>query len=167
MYLDPVIPSEYSLIISSIFFPICVVHFLSMTSCRGFKVKAYKEQELPECSVNCWVSASSTSVITCCWTLDRTRWTVSSRYAENCRSSSCLCFCSEGDGGGDSVVAYYQSEFDVHVSQQASLDEAITSLEPPAGSQPSRHGRILLKPTDALSVNSVVSRGLTPQPPQN
>ncbi|TKS76486.1 Suppressor of tumorigenicity 14 protein [Collichthys lucidus] len=78
--------------------------------------------------------------------------------AENCRSSSRLCFCSEGDGGGDGVVAYYQSEFDVHVSQQASLDEAIASLEPPAGSQPSRHGRILLKPTDALSVNSVVSQ---------
>ncbi|XP_027131471.1 suppressor of tumorigenicity 14 protein [Larimichthys crocea] len=70
---------------------------------------------------------------------------------------------SEGDGGGDSVVAYYQSEFDVHVSQQASLDEAITSLEPPAGSQPSRHGRILLKPTDALSVNSVVSRAMDPR----
>ncbi|KAG8003048.1 Suppressor of tumorigenicity 14 protein-like protein, partial [Nibea albiflora] len=66
--------------------------------------------------------------------------------------------CSEGDDGGESVVAYYQSEFDIHVSQQASLDEAIASLEPPAGSQPRRHGRILLKPADALSVNSVVSR---------
>uniref|UniRef100_A0A3Q1GSD3 ST14 transmembrane serine protease matriptase b n=1 Tax=Acanthochromis polyacanthus TaxID=80966 RepID=A0A3Q1GSD3_9TELE len=59
-----------------------------------------------------------------------------------------------------SVVAYYQSEFDVPVPQQDSLDEAIESLEPPAESQPSRHGRILLRPKEALDVNSVVSRGL-------
>uniref|UniRef100_A0A3Q3WE28 Uncharacterized protein n=1 Tax=Mola mola TaxID=94237 RepID=A0A3Q3WE28_MOLML len=36
---------------------------------------------------------------------------------------------SEGDDGGSSVVAYYQSEFDVHVSKQARLDEAIESLD--------------------------------------
>lgn len=76
-----------------------------------------------------------------------------------CKSSSRPCVCSEGDGGGDGVVAYYESEFDVHVSQQASLDEAIRSLEP-AGSQQGRHGRLLLKPADALSVTSVVSGGV-------
>lgn len=58
------------------------------------------------------------------------------------------------------MVAYYESEFNVHVSQQASLDEAIRSLEPPAGSQQGRHGRLLLKPADALSVTSVVSGGV-------
>ncbi|XP_022068557.2 suppressor of tumorigenicity 14 protein homolog [Acanthochromis polyacanthus] len=70
---------------------------------------------------------------------------------------------SEGDGGDGSVVAYYQSEFDVPVPQQDSLDEAIESLEPPAESQPSRHGRILLRPKEALDVNSVVSRVIDPR----
>ncbi|XP_049920397.1 suppressor of tumorigenicity 14 protein homolog [Epinephelus moara] len=70
---------------------------------------------------------------------------------------------SEGDAGGDSVVAYYQSEFDVHVLQQDSLDEAIKSLEPSAGSQSGRHGRLLLKPTDALNVNNVVSQAIDPR----
>uniref|UniRef100_A0A8D3CBY1 Suppressor of tumorigenicity 14 protein-like n=1 Tax=Scophthalmus maximus TaxID=52904 RepID=A0A8D3CBY1_SCOMX len=55
---------------------------------------------------------------------------------------------SEGDDGGESLVAYYESEFDVPVPQQTSLDEAIESLEPPAESQ---KGRLLLKPVDALS----------------
>lgn len=82
--------------------------------------------------------------------------------ARSFRGSTVQAF-SEGDGGGDSVVAYYQSEFDVHVSQQASLDEAIESLEPPAGSQQGRQGRVLLKPTDALSVNSVVSQAVDPR----
>ncbi|XP_041654861.1 suppressor of tumorigenicity 14 protein-like isoform X2 [Cheilinus undulatus] len=68
-----------------------------------------------------------------------------------------------GDGGGDSMVAYYQSEFNVHISQQASLDEAIQSLEPSTGSPSSRHGRLMLKPKDALDVNSVVSRALDPR----
>uniref|UniRef100_UPI0037E8B79A suppressor of tumorigenicity 14 protein homolog n=1 Tax=Semicossyphus pulcher TaxID=241346 RepID=UPI0037E8B79A len=70
---------------------------------------------------------------------------------------------SEGDSGGDSMVAYYQSEFDVHVSQQASLDDAVQSLEPSTGSQQGRQGRLLLKPTDALNVNSVVSRAMDPR----
>ncbi|CAJ1085632.1 suppressor of tumorigenicity 14 protein homolog isoform X1 [Xyrichtys novacula] len=65
---------------------------------------------------------------------------------------------SEGESA-DSMVAYYQSEFDVHISQQASLDEAVQSLEP-AGSQSGRHGRLLLKPTDALDVNHVISQAL-------
>ncbi|XP_034550816.1 suppressor of tumorigenicity 14 protein homolog, partial [Notolabrus celidotus] len=74
---------------------------------------------------------------------------------------------SEGDGGDNTVVAYYQSEFDVHISQQASLDSAIQSLEPPSGSQSGRHGRLLLKPADALDVNSVVSRALDPRMTRN
>lgn len=70
---------------------------------------------------------------------------------------------SEGNVGGDSVMAYYESEFDVPVPQQDSLDEAIRSLEPPAESQSSRHGRILLRPKEALDVNSVVSRVIDPR----
>ncbi|XP_060890426.1 suppressor of tumorigenicity 14 protein homolog isoform X2 [Labrus mixtus] len=69
----------------------------------------------------------------------------------------------EGDGDGDSVVVYYQSKFDVHISQQASLDQAVQSLEPQTGSQSGRHGRLLPKPTDALNVNNVVSRALDPR----
>jgi len=76
---------------------------------------------------------------------------------------SFLCVCSEGGGGGGGggVVAYYQSEFDVHVLQQGALDEAIESLEPSSASAP-RQSRVLLRPRDALDVNNVVSRGLTP-----
>ncbi|XP_036960339.1 suppressor of tumorigenicity 14 protein homolog [Acanthopagrus latus] len=85
--------------------------------------------------------------------------------AKSFRGSSVQAF-SEGDGGGDGVVAYYESEFDVHVSQQASLDEAIRSLEP-AGSQQGRHGRLLLKPADALSVTSVVSGAIDPRMTRN
>ncbi|XP_041801639.1 suppressor of tumorigenicity 14 protein homolog [Chelmon rostratus] len=70
---------------------------------------------------------------------------------------------SEGDGESDSVVAYYESEFDVHVSQQASLDDAIESLMPSTGGQQGRQGRLLLKPTDALSVNTVISRAIDPR----
>ncbi|XP_073326919.1 suppressor of tumorigenicity 14 protein homolog [Pagrus major] len=85
--------------------------------------------------------------------------------AKSFKGSSVQAF-SEGDGGGDGVVAYYESEFDVHVSQQASLDEAIKSLEP-AGSQQGRQGRLLLKPTDALSVTSVVSGAIDPRMTRN
>ncbi|XP_008287075.1 suppressor of tumorigenicity 14 protein homolog [Stegastes partitus] len=70
---------------------------------------------------------------------------------------------SEGDGGGDSVVAYYQSEFDVPVPQQDSLDEAVESLEPPAESPQGRQGRVLLRPKEVLDVNSVVSRVIDPR----
>ncbi|KAM3617876.1 uncharacterized protein V6R79_012267 [Siganus canaliculatus] len=69
---------------------------------------------------------------------------------------------SEGDGDSG-VVAYYESEFDVHVSQQTALDNAIESLEPPAGSVSGRHGRVLIPPAGALSVNSVVSRAIDPR----
>lgn len=72
----------------------------------------------------------------------------------------CLRFCSEVDGEDNSIAAYYQSEFDVHVSQQASVDEAIESLEL-AGGQQGRQGRMLLRPNDPLRVTSVTSQGLT------
>ncbi|XP_075932485.1 suppressor of tumorigenicity 14 protein homolog [Anarhichas minor] len=68
---------------------------------------------------------------------------------------------SEGDGG-EGVVAYYESEFDVHVLQQASLDEAVESLEPGTGSH-QKHGRVMLIPTDALNVNNVISRAIDPR----
>lgn len=63
-------------------------------------------------------------------------------------------------------MAYYQSEFDVHVSKQAQLDEAIESLELSAGNQQGRQGRLVLKQSDALSVNRVVSQGLNAQNPK-
>ncbi|XP_071398455.1 suppressor of tumorigenicity 14 protein homolog, partial [Centroberyx affinis] len=69
---------------------------------------------------------------------------------------------SEGDGGGDSVVAYYQSEFDVPQLRESSVDEAIASLEP-GPEQQGRQGRLLLRPTGALSVNSVTSGALDPR----
>ncbi|XP_068601364.1 suppressor of tumorigenicity 14 protein homolog [Brachionichthys hirsutus] len=69
---------------------------------------------------------------------------------------------SEGDGGDDGVVAYYQSEFDVHISRQDSLDQAIESLAAAEGQQ-GRQGRLMLKPSDALSVNSVISRAIDPR----
>ncbi|XP_035769250.1 suppressor of tumorigenicity 14 protein-like [Neolamprologus brichardi] len=65
---------------------------------------------------------------------------------------------SEGDTGSNTIVAYYESEFDVPPPQQASLDEAIDSMQPPAGK-----GRFLLKPTDALSVNNIVSQAIDPR----
>lgn len=67
----------------------------------------------------------------------------------------------DGDGGG-TTVAYYQSEFEVHVSQEASLDQAVESLEQLVGGQ---QGRMQPRPEDGLSVNSVVSQGLIPPPP--
>ncbi|KAM4563762.1 suppressor of tumorigenicity 14 protein homolog [Odontesthes bonariensis] len=79
------------------------------------------------------------------------------------RDSSVQAF-SEGDAdGGDGVVAYYQSEFEVPVPQQTSLDEAILGLREPTDGQQGRQGRLLLKPTDALSVNSVTSGALDPR----
>lgn len=65
--------------------------------------------------------------------------------------------CSEASDGG--VVAYYQSEFDVHVSQQASLDDAIESQQQQEESQQGRQGGVPPKPADPLSVSSVISKG--------
>uniref|UniRef100_A0A3Q3K8R3 Suppression of tumorigenicity 14b n=1 Tax=Monopterus albus TaxID=43700 RepID=A0A3Q3K8R3_MONAL len=47
------------------------------------------------------------------------------------------------EDGGDGMVAYYQSEFDLPVPQQKFLDEAIESLDSPAESQQGRQGRVL------------------------
>lgn len=60
-------------------------------------------------------------------------------------------------------MVYYQSEFDIPIAQQASLDEAIESLELPAGSSRGRQGRLQIRPSDALSINSVISQGLAAQ----
>lgn len=79
-------------------------------------------------------------------------------------SDSALSFCSEGNSGDGGVVAYYQSEFEIHDSQQASLDEAIASLEVQEGGPIGRQGRLQLRLGDGLSVNSVISRGLTAPP---
>lgn len=59
------------------------------------------------------------------------------------------------------MVAYYQSEFDIHDSQQASLDEAIASLEVQEGGPDGRQGRLQLRLSDGLSINSFISQGLT------
>ncbi|XP_028265434.1 suppressor of tumorigenicity 14 protein homolog [Parambassis ranga] len=80
------------------------------------------------------------------------------RYYRSCRVQA---FSDGGDG--ISVMAYYESEFELPIPQQAALDEAIRALEPPAGGQQGRHGRLMLKPTDALTVNSVVSQAVDPR----
>ncbi|XP_011620138.2 suppressor of tumorigenicity 14 protein homolog [Takifugu rubripes] len=67
---------------------------------------------------------------------------------------------SEGNSGDNSMVAYYQSEFEIHESQQASLDEAIESLERPEGGPDGRQGRMQQSPSEGLSVNSVISRAV-------
>ncbi|XP_033943610.1 suppressor of tumorigenicity 14 protein homolog [Pseudochaenichthys georgianus] len=85
-----------------------------------------------------------------------------SLLAKHFKGASVQAF-SEGDSGTDSVMAYYQSEFDVHVSQQAALDEAIESQQATTSRQSGRHGRILLKPADALNVHNVVSRAIDPR----
>ncbi|XP_077370346.1 suppressor of tumorigenicity 14 protein homolog isoform X2 [Festucalex cinctus] len=67
------------------------------------------------------------------------------------------------NGGGNSVTAYYRSEFSVPAPQQASVDVAIQSLQASAGSQQSRQGRVLLKPQHALNVDAVVTRAIDPR----
>ncbi|XP_057685588.1 suppressor of tumorigenicity 14 protein homolog isoform X2 [Corythoichthys intestinalis] len=67
------------------------------------------------------------------------------------------------DDGGDSVTAYYRSEFEVPVAEQASVDAAVQSLEMAAGSQQSQRGRVLLKPKHALNIDSVVTRAIDPR----
>uniref|UniRef100_A0A3Q0RYF7 ST14 transmembrane serine protease matriptase b n=1 Tax=Amphilophus citrinellus TaxID=61819 RepID=A0A3Q0RYF7_AMPCI len=78
-----------------------------------------------------------------------------------CANPLCVLRCSEGNSGDNGIVAYYQSEFDVPAPQQTSLDEAVNSLESPEESAGGRHGRLLLRPKDSLSVNSVISQGVT------
>uniref|UniRef100_A0A3Q2QP43 ST14 transmembrane serine protease matriptase b n=1 Tax=Fundulus heteroclitus TaxID=8078 RepID=A0A3Q2QP43_FUNHE len=72
---------------------------------------------------------------------------------------------SPGDEEPDGVVAYYESEFQLPAPQAAALDEAIASLEAAAGSQ--RSGRLILKPSDALSMRGVSSAALDPRLTQN
>ncbi|XP_053705275.1 suppressor of tumorigenicity 14 protein homolog [Synchiropus splendidus] len=70
---------------------------------------------------------------------------------------------SEGADGADSITAYYQSMFEIPITQEESVDKAMESLEPVAGSQVQpRQGRLRL-PTNALNVNSVQSRAIDPR----
>lgn len=89
-------------------------------------------------------------------------YSVDSVLARYFKGSTVQAF-SEGDGRPDAVVAYYESEFDLPAPQQASLDRAILALEAPAGSQPVQQGRMVLKPSNALSVGSVFSGALDPR----
>ncbi|XP_047221815.1 suppressor of tumorigenicity 14 protein-like isoform X2 [Girardinichthys multiradiatus] len=70
---------------------------------------------------------------------------------------------SEGDVDPDGVVAYYESEFELPAPQEASLNEAIQSLEPLTGSLQVQRGRLMLNPTIALTVRSVSSGALDPR----
>lgn len=79
------------------------------------------------------------------------------------------------ESGGDSVVAYYQSEFFAPDTHNALLDEAMESLQSadPSGKTLSRTGgyggggggrsRLLIPPKDALQVNRVISRAVDPR----
>ncbi|XP_042080397.1 suppressor of tumorigenicity 14 protein-like [Haplochromis burtoni] len=70
---------------------------------------------------------------------------------------------SEGDSGDNSIVVYYESEFDVPVPEQTTVDEAIESLEPPAESEWSQQGQGLLKPSDTLNISSIISQVIDPR----
>lgn len=72
-----------------------------------------------------------------------------------------LRLCSEGSSA-DSTVAYYQSEFEIPGWQQASLDQAVESLQLLVGGLGGRQGRLQPRPSDGLKVNSVIAQGLTP-----
>ncbi|KAM6924440.1 suppressor of tumorigenicity 14 protein-like [Xenentodon cancila] len=78
------------------------------------------------------------------------------------KGSTVLTF-SEGNGNGDDVVAYYQSEFELPEPQLSALHEAIESLEPQTDSQQGRQGRLLLRPQSTLDVNNVMSGALDPR----
>ncbi|KAK2850911.1 hypothetical protein Q5P01_007187 [Channa striata] len=67
------------------------------------------------------------------------------------------------EDSSDSVVAYYQSEFNVPIPQQDSVDQAIESLEPTTGSLKGGKGRALMRPDSGLSINSVMSRAIDPR----
>lgn len=78
-----------------------------------------------------------------------------------CINPLCVLWSSEGDSGDNSIVVYYESEFDVPVPERTTVDEAIESLEPPAESEWSQQGQGLLKPSDTLNISSIISQGLT------
>ncbi|XP_061694237.1 suppressor of tumorigenicity 14 protein homolog isoform X2 [Syngnathoides biaculeatus] len=67
------------------------------------------------------------------------------------------------NGGDDSVMTYYHSEFDIAAPQQASLDAAIQSLQTAAGSKRSRQGRVQLAPQHALDVDAVIAQAIDPR----
>lgn len=67
----------------------------------------------------------------------------------------------------NSVVAYYESEFQAPVSQNAALDEAVESLQSSSGKSLGRQGRLFPRPEDLLSVNTVVSGAIDPRMDKN
>ncbi|XP_075993573.1 suppressor of tumorigenicity 14 protein homolog [Genypterus blacodes] len=71
---------------------------------------------------------------------------------------------SPADGsGGDGVVAYYQSDFNVPVYQADAVEEAMASLQQPAEDEQGRQGRLLLRPSGSLNINNVISGALDPR----
>ncbi|XP_072305550.1 suppressor of tumorigenicity 14 protein homolog isoform X2 [Eucyclogobius newberryi] len=68
------------------------------------------------------------------------------------------------ESGGNSVVAYYQSEFSIPDSQNASLDEAMESLQQsPTGKTRGSHKPVLIPPKNALQVKKVISAAIDPR----
>lgn len=74
------------------------------------------------------------------------------------------------ESSGNSVVAYYQSEFSAPNSQCESLDEAMESLQQPGPSEKPLgrtgvrgQGRVLIPPKNALQVNQVISGAIDPR----
>lgn len=72
------------------------------------------------------------------------------------------------ESSGNSIVAYYQSEFSAPNSKYESLDEAMESLqdssEKPLGRTEIRgQGRVLIPPKNALQVNQVISGAVDPR----
>lgn len=76
------------------------------------------------------------------------------------------------ESSGNSIVAYYQSEFSAPESQYESLDEAIESLQSdPSGKLLGRsvmkHPTPLIPPRNALQVNQVISGAIDPRMSRN
>uniref|UniRef100_A0A3P9I1T8 Suppression of tumorigenicity 14b n=1 Tax=Oryzias latipes TaxID=8090 RepID=A0A3P9I1T8_ORYLA len=68
---------------------------------------------------------------------------------------------SDGDDNG--IVAYYHSEFEIPVSQQASLDEAIKTLEPSEDKMLEVKGRMTFYPKSSMSISHILSGALDPR----
>lgn len=83
------------------------------------------------------------------------------QYKDEIKDQICLffCLCSEGNSGDNSIVVYYQSEFEIHVSQQASLEAGMESMKQVVVRPDGQQGRLQLRPSDGLSVSSIISQG--------
>ncbi|XP_046876619.1 ST14 transmembrane serine protease matriptase b [Hypomesus transpacificus] len=69
-------------------------------------------------------------------------------------------FSEDDSGNGDSVLAYYLSEFEVPRPLEDDVDEAIGALVVTEGGQQGRMGR---RPVSSLSMNNVISGALDPR----